>query len=465
MGLNMGAGTLGMVWVSVVFGMPFILWLEWLGARAWQIGLMVTIQQLCVLFQLPSAVWCERMRRHKTLWAMLAVPHRLLWIVPGVLSLTLVPDRPELAVYLVMVTVAVSGALGAMPVPLWFCWMGRLIPPAISGRFWGTRQAVVLAGFICSMLLVGNYLDAAMARDAARGFAWVFIIAAVCGASEILIHLGVPEPDNTEIPARTLSMQERLRIIRRHPDFLRFVLGMGALMFSIGLIGSFIPVHLKRTFAFSFAHQAWLPVFNGVGMMVSGLVLGRLIDRVGSRSVLIGLIILGPCTTFAWFFLHQGYWMLHDWPIRQALVVAIVIHLTGGFFYGGMGVCQLQMLQRFVPAEQRLFGTAFFWVSLGLLAASAPLLAGAIVDYVDAHPPGIRLPGGQPLGFFHILVTLHILAMWLLALPLLRGLAVSPGERPLRQHILSIIPGNSFRAVANTGMGPISSPPKLDGES
>lgn len=452
----MAAGAIGMPWVAVALGMPFILWLEWTGARGWQIGLLVTIQQLMVVFQLPSAILTERRAQHKRLWASLAIPHRLLWMVPGFLSLGVAPVARENSVYIMMLIVAISGALGAAPVPLWFCWMGRLIPPTVSGRFWGTRQAVVMAAFMASMLAVGFFMDQAMMRDAARGFACLFILVALLGALDIVVHLGVPEPENQDIPQDSPSLPERLRRTLRHRDYLRFCAGMGSVMFALGLIGSFIPVYLKRDFNFTFAEQAILPVCNAAGTLCAGLVLGRLIDRIGSRPVVIGLIGLAPLTAAGWFGLTDGTWLLFGWPLRQVLVIAVLIHLCGGFLYGGIAICQLQMVTRFVPAGQKLFGTALFWVLIGLFAATGPLMGGMVLDLFERYPIPLRLPGGRAMAFFHVLLLFHVAVMWLIALPQFRRLAIPRGERPLRHHILSIIPGNSFRAVVNTMVGPLS---------
>lgn len=459
--VNLLAGALGMPWFAVAVGMPLILWLEWLDARGWQIGLIVAIQQLSVFFQLPSALLSERLPRHKTLWAVLAIPHRLLWIAPAILSVTLASVQPDAVIYIMMGVVALSGALGAAPTPLWYCWMGRLIPDSISGRFWGVRQATVMASFMVSMLVVGLYLDRAIIDHAAEAFAWVFGVSALLGVLDIFVHMNVPEPPipRADIPEKSPTLRARLRVMRAHPDFMRFCFGMGAVMFAIGISGSFIPIYLKHDFAFSYSEQAMLPVCSALGTILAGLTLGRVIDRVGARSVVIGLIMIAPCTTFGWYFLHDGVWTMGGMDFRQALVVAIGIHLAGGVAYGGIGVCQLQMLSRLVPPTQRLFGTAFFWAMVGLLAALAPLIGGGVMDLMERHPIPLHLPGGHPVSFFQVLILLHILAMWTLALPLFRKLTLPPGGQPLRHHILSMIPGNAFRALVNTTTGSLSSPP------
>jgi len=460
---NMIAGSLGMPWLAVALGMPLILWLEWIGARGWQIGLIVTIQQLMVIFQIPSAMLAERMVRHKNVWATLAIPHRLLWLVPAILSLTLAQDHPQAAIYIMMGCVAVSGALGAAPTPLWFCWMGRLIPPEISGQFWGKRQAICMAMFMIAILIIGITLNHGESRNPALAFAWVFAIVSLLGVIDIIVHyFGVPEPPNTDIPVRKLSLRERLTILFAQRNYMRFCFGMGVTMFAVGLSGSFIPVYLKRYYEFTYVHQSLMPVFGSIGAILAGLTLGRMIDRVGSRAVLLALVFAGPLSGTGWIFMTSDMAVVGSFSIPKALFVASGVHVIGGFLYGGIGVCQLQMVHGLTPPGQRLFGTAFFWVMIGLIAALGPLAGGSIVDFFDEHPLTLTLPTGDPVAFFHVLVLLHALVIWLIAFPLLRGLRLSDGEQQLRHHIMSIIPGNAFRAVVNTVAGPISSSPDAE---
>jgi hypothetical protein len=92
---------------------------------------------------------------------------------------------------------------------------------------------------------------------------------------------------------------------------------------------------------------------------------------------------------------------------------------------------------------------AVHWCLVGLIGACGALGAGYVMDFMAAHPVSWIMPTGSPFLFQHVLVLLHMAAMWLLALPVLLRLRPVKGEVPLGFNVSRLLGVNPFRTVAN----------------
>src|SRR5688500_1049015 len=122
MQLNIMAGSVGVFWIAVAFGMPLPLFLEAVRASGQQIGIVGAIRQLAMLWQVPAALLVERMPRRKPFWAIACSMHRLMWGVPALLPFVL-PGRPELYAIVTMVALAISDVLANLSWAAWMSWM------------------------------------------------------------------------------------------------------------------------------------------------------------------------------------------------------------------------------------------------------------------------------------------------------------------------------------------------------
>ena len=87
MRLNMLAGFLGMMWISVPLGMPLPLLMDAVQASGFQLGLLSAAWMLAMLAQIPSAFLVERLATRKPFWAIISIIHRCLWGVPALLPI------------------------------------------------------------------------------------------------------------------------------------------------------------------------------------------------------------------------------------------------------------------------------------------------------------------------------------------------------------------------------------------
>ncbi len=448
LGISVTASAFGMVWVAAALGVPATMFMEALDAPGVLIGAVVTVQQLAMVMQIPSALFAERLPTRKAFWGVVATLHRLVWFVPALLPF-LLRDHLQLAAAAMVATVGLSAMLGHAASASWFSWMADLVPDNIKGRFWGRRQSVTMFAFLIGTAIVGAILDRfpdpREPGGSFNGFVLVFCLAAIFGTIDILIHCLVPEPVPDRRPPPP-GLWRRLSAPLRDHDFLWLTLAFGAWAFAVGLVGSFGMIYLRREFGVTYVQLTAIAISSSIGTVLSGPVWGRMMDRIGTRTFGAIMLAVAPLFGGAWFLVADSHIPLallgHRWLVPQPVFVIFFSSLAAGAFYSGVGLCQLNLSGVLAPRQGRTLAMAVHWTLVGLLGAGGPILGGYLMDLLSSYPPPVRLPSGAPASFLHVLVIAHAAIIWLVVLPLLVRIRKRGGELSLRCLV-----GNPLRAV------------------
>lgn len=453
---NILAGSLGMWWATATLGMPLPMLMESLGATGVLIGLVTTVRQLSMLAQIPGAVYAERLAERKRFWATATILHRAVWFLPAILPWLFPAMDPRLPV-LIVITVALSDLLANAGTASWFSWMAELVPERTAGGFWGTRQSILTASGLVAAAAMGWILDAFPAPSQPGGgylgFSMLFALATALGIADIVLHLRVSEPRPVPAP-RHRPLLDRLLAPLRDADFRRLTFAMGAWNFSVGLAGSFGAIYLKRDFGVSYTQLSWLFIAASLGAVVSGFVVGYLVDRLGARAMATILMTVAPLCGLSWFLLSAGDVEirmpgLQVFAIPQPIFVQLFAHLLAGGLYSGVVLCQLRLATGLAPAEGRTLSMAVHWSLIGLTAAMGPLVAGTVMDAIDRTPLALHLPSGLRWSFFQVLVLLHLGTAWVLAVPLISRLRSRKGDIPVGSALARLMVGNPLQSVRN----------------
>ena len=427
---NVVAGAVGMGWAAVAYGMPLPMFMEAIGASGKQLGAVGSLRQLAMLAQIPAAFFFERLSRRKPMWALVVFTHRLIWAVPAALPL-LLPARRDLYPLIVITALAVSDFLANLGSAPWMSWMADLLPGERSGRFWGKRQRIMSAALVLAAAAFGKLLDAFPAGAGLTGFSIVFALGALAGMGDIVIHCGVHEPSPVPHP-RADPLWERIAAPLRDRAFRRLTWALGAWSCAIsmpgianGLPGFFNVLYLKESFGATYSQASLLLIASAIGGMIWTPWIGRLIDRHGARWTIVRLMLAGSATTLAWFFVSPKRIvfplpLLGAQSMPQAVLLASAASLVVGGLYSGVLLCQMRLSQMHTASEGRTVTMAVHWSLVGLMASSGPMLAGAIKDHFPAAWSAHLLPCGAAFSYFQIIILLHALVIWLIAVPLLR---------------------------------------------
>lgn len=452
------AGSLGMAWFAICFGVPITMLMESLSGTGVAIGLIVTIQQLSMLIQIPSALFFEGMPSRKNLWGVLAIAHRIFWFVPAFVPF-LFSDTPSVAATAILAAIAASAVIGQVCGPMWQGWMADLIPEKISGRFWGIRQSIVTVSFLIATGFSGWILD--LFPDPRKpggsytGFTIVFTIAAILGIVDIVVHMLVPEPKHGSYRKHVnlMDLVDRIVAPLKSKDFRWMTLSFSLWYLAFGIIGSFGMVYLKREFNFSYTELSMLAVSASIGPVLCGILNGHIVDRIGARTFCAILMFTVPLLSSAWFFLSYDKFMfgvpfLSAFTISEPMLLLLSVNLAAGALCGGVGICQMHLINVLSPKDGRGMAIAVHWTIIGLMSASGPIVGGMVMDYFTKFPFTWKLLSGVPFSFFHVLLIIHFLIICFVAAPLMLRVRVRAGELPIWEAVGSLRVGNPLRAVS-----------------
>lgn len=457
--VNIIAGCLANIWANVAGGMPLTMLMNAIGASGVMIGLTSTVGQLAMVLQVFSAPLSERLPARKPYWFIMAISHRLLWFIPALLPLFVPPGTPWMAAAIVGV-IAVSSVLAQLSAAPWWSWMAELVPPQSRASFWGTRHSVLSFFGLIGMIGAGWALDLFNDPDQPRrvlvGFALVFSVAAVLGVADIIVHMWVPEPK----PGGSLSkgnLLERFIQPLKNRDFLWLTLSMGIWTFGVGLIAQLGFVYLNRVFHIGYSAMSALVITGMLGASIAGFLWSYVMDRVGARNFGAVMMIVAPALGAGWFFMLDKSVALHFpffpvFSLPQPILILLVLNILGGLFYSGVGLAQVSLIAAVMPANGRTMAMAVHWSAVGALGALGPLVAGKVMDWMNARPDFLNwtMPTGTVFGFFHVLIILQTALVWLVAVRMLLAVKQRKGEMTFRTALASLQVSNPLRIVTGT---------------
>ncbi len=447
------AGFLGMSWLAISMGVPLTMLMECLTGSGVLIGLVVTIQQLMMVVQIPSALFFEQLPSRRKLWGVLAIIHRLLWFIPAFIPLIFF-ETPSVAATFILIGIAVSALLAQVCGPMWQSWMADLVPTRISGRFWGIRQSIVTISFLIATALSGWVLDIfpdpRKAGGSYIGFMIVFSIAAVLGTIDIAVHMLVPEPKpGLYQKHQSLSgLIDRIISPLRIDDFRWMTFSISMWYLACGIAGSFGIVYLKREFNFTYTELSMLAVSASLGPVIFGILNGYIIDRIGARAFTSMIMFFAPMLGFSWFFLSHSKINILGFSLPEALLLLLVVNFFGGALAGGVGIAQLHMINLLSPKSGRGMAIAVHWTIIGLMAAAGPLIGGMVMDYMSKNPSSLSIFTGIPFSYMHMLILVNIAVISLIGAPMMLRLKIRAGDLPLNEVFASIKVGNPLRGIS-----------------
>jgi hypothetical protein len=275
-------------------------------------------------------------------------------------------------------------------------------------------------------------LDRHAAAENLPGFQWVFALCGFFGVCDILIHLGVREPEPAR-PSASQSLASRIRAPFLRREFRQLTAAMffwtaaqSVLGYTIGMPGFFSMVHLKTTFGASFSQASLIFLFNALGSALCTPWLGRWMDRVGAHAVLLRLLALAPLSQMGWWLLPRSTLEFAgiQWPV--AVLWMIPVSLVQGALFSGALLCQFRLTQMSTMAEGRTLSMALHWSLSGIGGALGALGAGMLQDAFSRGNFLLEtLPGLWTS--FDVLVLIQACLTWAGALPLIRAYAQPPG--------------------------------------
>ena len=403
-------GAMGNVWASLISGLFFVYFGTTVGVTEFQWSLMAGLSSWLISAQIVSASLTERTGRRKVIWFGFALAERTLRLAGILLALWLWSHGSALAALVLIGAVCLANFMGTMSSPPWLSWLADIIPEDEHGCFYGRRSAWIAVSVVAVVIPSGYLLDRIPEAHKIQAVTLIFVGATVVGLLDLLIHGTLPEPPMELGPRNHLfaAMLTPLRDPAFRPWLIfnicwTFSMTVGGVLATIFFIQD---LQLKNNFL---GGAVVVTSVSLVGSVITGQWSGRLVDRLGSKTVLFwGHLVWASLPLF---------WVLAT-P-ATALVWLSAASLVGGSSSTAANTASNKFITRFPPTESRAMYCAVS-SSLGNIAGGVGVILGGLI-LKSLHGWHFQLLGWT-FGGFQVIFVVSAALRFLSALCFIRRL-------------------------------------------
>ena len=282
----------------------------------------------------------------------------------------------------------------------WNSWTQEWSPERIRGKYFGFRNGLIQAATVVFLLLVWATLG--LFRGSLIALQGVFIVAVALRVWSIVAQHRLKLGAAVAGSSPPLPWRAQLATIRRSRSLIMFI-AFGAIWgFAYNSLGPFYPVFMYRQLGLSVANVCLLIILNTIGAAVTMPTWGRLLGRLGNKSVMAAAILLWQAQFFVWIFLDRSNtWLLYG------------LWIWNGFTWAGFTLGLFNMLLKLIPPEAKTIAIGLNTAITSIFTAIAPVLSGAAFTYALNR-------GWDPMRVYHYAFVLQTVPAFLSCLILLR---------------------------------------------
>lgn len=351
------------------------------GASASQVGLLSSLSSLFAsLAFFPGARLAERVASHK----------RLVLVTGGgiarlsLLALAAVPfvTSGSAGVWLVIALASFRGFWGYFAMPAWTALTAEVVPSGMRGRYLASRNFGMGLASLAMMPIAGFLIDR---YSGLSGWQVVWVVAFVAGALSTLCYARIPEPARRRRAVARPESPGFFREIAADRNFALYLVSVIVWNLGLNAAGPFFNVYLVSELHASTSLVGIIAAIPAITGLAGTLAFGRLMDRFGTKWVMVLNGLLIPLLPLAWVAVTAA------WQVT-------FINLFGGIIWAGYGLATTNMVMVMAPADRRARYAAAFHTATFLAAFAGPLLGGLVIDYAGFKAVFLLSAAGRMVG-------------------------------------------------------------------
>jgi MFS family permease len=371
------AGLLGSIYyVLCVNGAPRIKFLTEMGATARDFGIISGIGSFALIFQIAGSMLGNRLIRRKPVWMALAIAHRIVFL--GVIAAPILFGSPSFRILWIILVLGFHDAIAQLSAPLWLAWMADLVPRDRMTRHWASRQRFIQAANILVMMVLAvgfNYFEET--QQVVLGFTIISLLGVVLGVIDIFLFRMVPE--RAQEPIRLSDWRTTLTQPLRDRKFRPYVFYAVYWNFAVFFAAPFFGLYLIDSLELSVLTVQMLGASAALGVALSSRFWGLLCDTYGFKPILHMLTSIKLLTPLS-------YLLLPNIP-GVIIPCLIVLNFFDGAANSGMFLAMQGVLLKTTPRRNRtMYIAATNFLAVGVMATIAPVIAGTLIDFLNAMP-------------------------------------------------------------------------------
>jgi len=343
----------------------------YLGANAFQIGLLASAQFFATLAQLPGAILVDRFTHRKRISVYFSFIARALWLPLIVYGLLKTSDAgQEHTLNLLILIVIVYYILASISGVSWLSWMSAMVPEEIRGRFFGFRNSILGFMTIFVTLMGGHFLDWYRNNlpnlPYINSFYILFSIAVIAGLISSLLLSRQTEPVRQE-PFKGHFFRYMIEPLRNR-NFRYLLLFALFWSFAVNFAAPFYIVYMLKDLSMTYTLISSLVVISAVADLTGMGIWGHYSDQLGNRPIMIITASMAALMPFFWIFTTAH-------PLSIYLLIPF-LHLLGGFVVSGYNLTSVNLIFRSAPSQGNSIYFAFWASSNGVMAGFGALAGG-----------------------------------------------------------------------------------------
>ncbi len=409
-----------------------------LGATEFHIGILGGIPMLAVAAQFMGAVLVRRMPRRKPLWMLLLITGRFLNLPVVLMPLCFPMMDRGLMLTIQLCLLGLSWILQQFGTPLWFSWIGDLIPHRLLNTYWGVRFAWIHVFWILANAGVTIFtycadrgfsvLGHTFHLDTLHQYALLGTVSVMCGIADIVLFVGVKEPPNEPAPA--MPLREVILSPLKDRAFRSFLTFSCAFNISTIIAAAFTQVYCLEQLHLSVWKTTLIWCCGGVGIALSSKQWGKIADRHGHRPVLLFCVCFKPIMALTYLLVTPAH----------AFWVLALVFLVDWSWNAGVQVASNGYMLKLAPRENRSMYVAAMQGASNVLGGLAAVAAGYYLRRISWFSIDLF---GRTWNHFHVIfLASFFLRFWATAAAYAIQEPQSTRTRHVLGELLSVWPAN-----------------------
>ncbi|PWH13933.1 MAG: hypothetical protein DDG60_09490 [Anaerolineae bacterium] len=341
------------------------LYLLAIGASGAQVGWFNSLSSLAAaLALLPGAFIVEKYGRRKEFTVIYG--GLLARIMLLLMALAPLPLSGQPLIWLVITLGVIRSAAGNLAFPAWMSITGDIVPMEGRGRYFGSRNFVMVIASIVVTYLMGEFITRV---GSLQGYQLALVLSFVTGMISTYFFWRIRDAAGSQ-PVQSemrLSLREVWHDFRSSPLFFQFCLTMAVWNLSLNIAGPFFNVYMAQELGFTAAMIGVATIAASVARVLTQRKMGELADRLGPARVQMGSMFLVPILPILWLFAGQLWHVL-------------VINSLAGLFWGAFELASFNFLLVFMPENRRARYSAIFQVVMTIALALGAALGSALIE-------------------------------------------------------------------------------------
>lgn len=371
-------GAFATAFATLVGGAFMVGYVKLLGGSDIWIGVLTAIPSLLGIVQVPGAIWGRSHSSFKQFVAPGGLAWRFFYIPFAVLPLIALADATKL--WILGASVAIASFCVLLVNPIYNDWLAELVPSTSRGWFFSRRNAIMAGVGTVAGTLGGLILDSFKSRgEAEHGFALVFAFGLVCAAISYAFFMRMHDIRRAN-PVRQ-DMRKALAALKRplaNPKFRPVLVFFIAAVFAQTYPGNLFGAYALESLHLPFTVIQLAAAAQALGTILAGAGWGYLADKYGNRPLLLLLGLGIALTPLPWILTRPG-------DLTYNVIVLLVGHVYSGIMWGGVTVCQFNLLLATSDPDDRATYIGLGLAAQAIVGGIAPLVGAETLAQVRAH--------------------------------------------------------------------------------